>query len=83
MLGAWLAGLREFHLHDLRHAGNTWAATTGASTKELMSGMGHSSSATIRYQRATSRRFKVIAQVLSTLAESSENTQIDGSNTKK
>ena len=27
-------GLAQLHLHDLRHAGNTWAAATGASTKE-------------------------------------------------
>lgn len=27
--------LSQFHLHDMRHAGNTWAAATGASTKEL------------------------------------------------
>ena len=36
-------GLPGFHFHDLRHTGNTLAATTGASTKELMSRMGHAS----------------------------------------
>jgi integrase len=30
-------GLAGFHFHDLRHTGNTMAAATGASTKELMS----------------------------------------------
>ncbi|NNN22658.1 MAG: tyrosine-type recombinase/integrase, partial [Acidimicrobiales bacterium] len=61
-------GLTQFHLHDLRHAGNT-----GASTKELMARMGHSSSAAaIRYQHASSDRDRVIAQALSALAESSE-----------
>jgi integrase len=29
-------GLSEFRFHDLRHTGNTLAASTGASTKELM-----------------------------------------------
>ncbi len=68
-------GLTKFHLHDLRHAGNTWAATTGASTKELMARMGHSSSAAaIRYQHASSNRDKAIAQALSALAISSEES---------
>ncbi len=34
------AGRSELHLHDLLHTGNTWAAATGASTRELMSRMG-------------------------------------------
>ena len=46
-------GIEYLHFHDLRHTGNTLAASTGASTKELMSRMGHSSSvAAIRYQHA-------------------------------
>ena len=36
-------GLRHLHFHDLRHAGNTLAAATGASTRELMARMGHAS----------------------------------------
>ncbi len=32
-------GMPELHLHDLRHTGNTLAASTGASTKELMTRM--------------------------------------------
>jgi integrase len=36
-------GLEKFHFHDLRHTGNPLAASTGASTRELMSRMGHSS----------------------------------------
>jgi integrase len=36
-------GRPELHLHDLRHTGNTLAAATGASTKELMARMGHAS----------------------------------------
>lgn len=38
-------GLPDLHFHDLRHVGNTLAATTGASLKELMVRMGHASSA--------------------------------------
>jgi integrase len=33
----------DVHFHDLRHTGNALAAATGASTKELMARMGHSS----------------------------------------
>ena len=36
-------GLPELHFHDLRHTGNTMAAAQGASLKELMERMGHSS----------------------------------------
>jgi integrase len=34
----------ELHFHDLRHTGNTLASTAGASTRELMTRMGHSGS---------------------------------------
>jgi integrase len=36
------AGLTGFHVHDLRHSGNHIAAATGASLRELMGRMGHS-----------------------------------------
>lgn len=61
-------GLPTLHLHDLRHTGNTWAAATGASTKELMARMGHANSAAaLRYQHATTNRDRIIAQALSEL----------------
>ena len=63
------AGLPGFHFHDLRHTGNTLAATTGASTRELMARMGHASMrAAVLYQHATSERDLEIAQALSDLA---------------
>ncbi len=59
-------GLAELHFHDLRHTGNTLAAATGASTRELMSRMGHSSSrAALHYQHASPERELAIAQRLS------------------
>lgn len=62
-------GRPELHLHDLRHTGNTWAAATGASTRELMARMGHASpDAAIRYQHATEDRDRVIADALAALA---------------
>jgi integrase len=57
--------LDHLHFHDLRHTGNTLAAATGASTKELMSRMGHASSrAALIYQHATIDRERVIAERL-------------------
>jgi integrase len=45
---------------------NTLAATTGASTKELMTRMGHASlRVALIYQHATQERDKVIADALS------------------
>ncbi|MFI7135446.1 tyrosine-type recombinase/integrase [Nonomuraea sp. NPDC050153] len=58
-------GLPDLHFHDLRHAGNTLAASTGASLRELMTRMGHSSTrAALIYQHATQDRDQAIAQAL-------------------
>jgi integrase len=38
------AGVAGLHFHDLRHTGSTWAAETGATLRDLMERMGHSSS---------------------------------------
>jgi integrase len=58
-------GLTDLHFHDLRHTGNTLAATSGASTKELVARLGHSSpQAALRYQHATEERDAAIASFL-------------------
>lgn len=63
-------GLKGFHVHDLRHTGNTLAAATGASTKELMARMGHASpEAALRYQQATARRDAAIADALDKMVD--------------
>jgi integrase len=63
------AGLTGLRFHDLRHTGNTLAASTGASTKELMSRMGHASPrAALIYQHATPERDRLLAEALSRLA---------------
>ncbi|WP_328434448.1 tyrosine-type recombinase/integrase [Streptomyces sp. NBC_00425] len=55
----------ELHSHDLRHTGNTLASTAGASTRELMTRMGNSSSrAALIYQHMTSDRDRAIADRL-------------------
>lgn len=58
-------GLTQFTLHDLRHAGGTMAAWTGATTKELMARLGHSThDAALRYQHAAQARDAEIAAKL-------------------
>ncbi|MFG3478674.1 tyrosine-type recombinase/integrase [Streptomyces sp. NPDC047980] len=55
-------GLRDVHFHDLRHTGNTLAATGGATTRELMQRMGHSSvRAALIYQHLVNGRDHAIA----------------------
>ncbi len=55
-------GLPDLHFHDLRHTGNTMAAGQGASLRELMERMGHSSArAALIYQHATQERDEAIA----------------------
>ena len=59
-------GVSGLHFHDLRHTGNTIAARTGASTRELMARMGHDSPlAAMIYQHATSEADRAIAQAVS------------------
>jgi len=64
------AGLPEgFRFHDLRHTGNTLAASTGASTRELMARLGHASPrAALIYQHATVERDRLIADAISKVA---------------
>lgn len=59
------AKVEHLHFHDLRHTANTLAAATGASTKELMARMGHSTArAALIYQHPTRDRDVVIAKAL-------------------
>jgi len=65
----------EIHFHDLGGAGLTWAATQGATTRELMARAGHASPvAALRYQHAAEDRDAVIADALSGLAESARRS---------
>jgi integrase len=62
-----LAGLR---FHDLRHTSATLSIAAGASTRELMARMGHSSSAAaLRYQHIMAGRDAAIAAALDELIE--------------
>ena len=72
--GAWrrarlAVGRPDLHFHDLRHSGLTWAAATGASTRELMARGGHSTATVaLRYQHATADRDRALADALADLA---------------
>jgi integrase len=60
-----------FHFHDLRHTCNHLAAERGASTRELMHRMGHSTmAAALLYQHAIDQRAREIATRLSEVVES-------------
>jgi integrase len=62
-------GKPDMRVHDLRHVGATLAAQAGATTKELMSRIGHTTPAmAMRYQIAAAERDAVIAERLSELA---------------
>lgn len=63
-------GKPELRVHDLRHVGAVLAARAGATTKELMSRLGHTTPAmSMRYQHASADRDAAIARALSKLAE--------------
>ncbi|GAA2097804.1 hypothetical protein GCM10009780_45810 [Actinomadura alba] len=58
-------GVPGLHFHDLRHTGNTIAAQSGASLRDLMDRMGHDSvRAAMIYQHGTSEAGKAIADSL-------------------
>jgi integrase len=58
-------GLPAVRPHELRHTGATLAAATGATTKELMRRLGHSSpAAALVYQHAADDRDAEIARAL-------------------
>jgi integrase len=63
------AGVPGLHFHDLRHTGNTMAAE-GASLRELMARMGHSSTrAALIYQHASGDRERAIGAAISARIE--------------
>jgi integrase len=63
------ADMPGFRFHDLRHTGQTMAAATGATIKDLMRRLGHASpAASYRYLHAVDGRDAEIASALSELA---------------
>ena len=63
------------HLHDLRHTGNTLAAETGATLRELMDRMGHASTrAALIYLHAREQRGKTIASGIDSMVKKATKT---------
>jgi integrase len=77
-------GLPAVRPHELRHTGATLAAATGATTKELMRRLGHSSpAAALLYQHAADDRDAAIARALDDLlgaasGSSNDDPELDG-----
>jgi integrase len=70
------ADLPHVHLHDLRHAGLTLAAQSGATLAEVMRRAGHASSrAAMIYQHAAERRDAEVAARLGRLAAATTSTR--------
>jgi integrase len=82
----WLPALREaglsgLHFHDLRHSGNTLAASAGASLRELMDRMGHDSErAAMIYLHGSDERQHAIADTLSKLVQDELKRSATGKN---
>jgi integrase len=73
------AGLPEgFHFHHLRHTRNHLVAQSGASTRELMHRMGHSTMrAALIYQHATESRSRVLADRLDALVRAEREGRVE------
>ncbi|HEV2780371.1 MAG TPA: tyrosine-type recombinase/integrase [Actinophytocola sp.] len=82
----WLAALvaakitkTDVHFHDHRHTGNELAARAGATTKELMSRMGHATMrAALIYQHASRERDQEIANKISRNVAKAQRVQDKG-----
>ena len=71
-------GLPAVRPHELRHTGATLAAATGATTKELMRRLGHSSpAAALLYQHAADDRDTDIARALDDMLRAVTTTRND------
>jgi integrase len=72
------AGVEGLRFHDLRHTAATLAVAAGASTRELMVRMGHSSSAAaLRYQHVMAGRDAAIAAALDKLVQAASGHSED------
>jgi integrase len=72
-------GLSGTHFHDLRHSGNMLTAATGATLRELMDRMGHSSPrAALIYLHSNDARQKAIAAGLNKIARPELQRQLRG-----
>jgi integrase len=71
------AGVPELRFHDLRHTAGTLATAAGASLREVMARLGHSTvAAALRYQHVMSGRDATIAQALDKLLRGHSGTDV-------
>lgn len=76
-----ITGLDDVKPHDLRHTGATLAAATGATTRELMARLGHTSpEIAMRYQHAVKERDRDIADALGAGIADARNAQEQSQN---
>ena len=72
------AGISGLHFHDLRGSGATWAAATGATVREVMARLGHTTATVaLRYQHATKERDRTIADRLGALMKVAEAEPVE------
>ncbi len=72
------AGAPGLHFHDLRHTGNTLAADSGASLRNLMARMGHDNErAVLIYQHKSSAADRRIADSLDSLLRAARDQDDD------
>lgn len=78
------AGIPNLHLHDLRHTGNTLAAETGATLRELMDRMGHASTRAAQiYLHAREQRDQAIAAGIDSMVEQArKSTKLHAKDTR-
>lgn len=70
------AGMEDVRAHDLRHTGATLAAGTGATVRELMARLGHTSpTVAMKYQHAVRERDRAIADALGESLSSHMNAE--------
>ncbi|MEV6928043.1 site-specific integrase [Dactylosporangium sp. NPDC051485] len=70
-------GMEHFTFHDMRHTGQTLAAATGATLKDLTKRMGHASTvAAYRYMHAVDGRDTEIATALSEIARHGSSARL-------
>lgn len=79
-----VAGRPDFRFHDLRHTAGSWASELGASLKEVMDYLGHTTvSAAMRYQHANPERRQWLADRFSEKAASTVTPIEAASSAKK
>jgi integrase len=71
-------GAPGLHFHDLRHTGNTLAAQSGASLRDLMARMGHDSmQAALIYQHKITGADRRIANAMDSMIENRDRDDSD------